>query len=94
MVKRKSYQTTSSELWRSGGKVHIGLFNLIGRRCMSNRFAGVQRARLMQSLRHNSEPDASMLRFRVDRVRPDGPMGISSRAWSLRYVCGNFFFTC
>lgn len=72
--------------------MHIGLFNLIGRRCMSNRFAGVQRARLIRYLRRSLEPGVSTLRFRVDRVRPDGPMGISLRAWSLRYVYGNFFF--
>lgn len=43
-------------------------------------------ARLIQYLRHSLEPVASTLLFRVDRVRPDGQMGIFSRAWSLRYV--------
>jgi hypothetical protein len=70
--------------------VHIGLFDLIGRRRISNRFAGVQMARLIRYLKHSSEPDVSTLRFRADRVRPDEQMGISSRAWSLRYVCGCF----
>ena len=50
-------------------------------------------ARLIQYLRHSLEPVASTQLFRVDRVRPDGQMGISSRAWSLRYVFVAVFFS-